>query len=95
VILHIYKIEKVLMSKSSQPQICVSSVSSVSSVPSVPSVHPPHHIYKIPPSAPIEIPKILGKQPREPMNNRNRKWTKFIFVADVVADGVDIVDIVD
>ena len=92
-ILHIYKIEKVLMSKSSQPKISVPSVPIVHSVPSVP---PPPHIYKIPPSAPIEIPKILGKQPREPMNNRDRKWTKFIFVADVVdvvdIDGVNIVD---
>ena len=89
-ILHIYKIEKVLMSKSSQPKICVPSVPIV---PIVHSVPPPPHIYKIPPSAPIEIPKILGKQPREPMNNRDRKWTKFIFVADVV--DIDVVNIVD
>ena len=78
------------MSKSSQPKI---SVPSVPIVPIVHSVPPPPHIYKIQPSAPIEIPKILGKQPREPMNNRDRKWTKFIFVADVV--DIDVVNIVD
>ena len=78
------------MSKSSQPKISVPSVPIVPIVHSVP--HPPH-IYKIQPSTPIEIPKILGKQPREPMNNRDRKWTKFIFVADVV--DIDVVNIVD
>ncbi len=75
--LQLYKITNVLMYKPPQPPVYVSST--------------PHGISSIPlPSKPISIPIIPGTQPRKPMYNSSRGWTKIIFVVDD-----DVVDVVD
>jgi hypothetical protein len=84
--LQLYKITKVLMYKPPHPPppqppqllppVYVSSTSTPRGISSIP-----------PPSKPISIPIIPGTQPRKPMYNSSRGWTKIIFV--VVDDVVD------